>query len=153
MINTIFLPVEEAEIGTRIDKFISDKAQRFSRSAAAKLLESGAVTVNEKAVTKNYKCKAGDRVVILVPKGAHGAYAEPFTYYNGGDAKGGKYSSGVNRSVNLWNGSYDASHGIEYEWIGQRGSKFRVVKKTGSTIYLQLIGQYYEQTSNPSSYF
>ncbi len=68
MINTVFLPVEDDEIGTRIDKFISDKSQRFSRSAAAKLLESGAVTVNDKAVTKNYKCKAGDRVVILVPE-------------------------------------------------------------------------------------
>ena len=92
-------------------------------------------------------------LVILVPKGAHGAYAEPFTFYNGGDAKGKDYSSGVNSSLNLWDGSHDASFGGEREWIGQRGSKFRVIKKTGSTIYLQLIGQYYEQTKNPGSYF
>ena len=30
---------------------------------------------------------------------------------------------------------------IEAEWIGQRGSKFKVLKKEGRTIYLQMIGQ------------
>ncbi len=59
MINTIFLPVEEPEIGTRIDKFISDKSERFTRSAAAKLLESGAVTVNDVAVNKTINARPG----------------------------------------------------------------------------------------------
>jgi hypothetical protein len=31
--------------------------------------------------------------------------------------------------------------GDEAEWIGQRGSKFKVLKKEGRTIYLQMIGQ------------
>lgn len=91
-------------------------------------------------------------MIIVVPKGAHGAYVEPLTYYNRGDQHGNRYSSGVNAKENLWDGSYDAGFGIEREWIGQRGSKFRVIKKSGRKIYLQLIGQYYEQTSDPSSY-
>lgn len=86
--------------------------------------------------------------VIVIPKGAQGMYAEPFTHYNGNS-----YDYGMYGSPDLWNGKDDASMGGEREWIGQRGSKFRVLKVVGRTIYLQMIGQMYDQTTNYSNYF
>lgn len=86
--------------------------------------------------------------VIVIPKGAQGMYAEPFTHYNGNS-----YDYGMYGSPDLWNGKDDASMGGEREWIGQRGSKFRVLKVVGRTIYLQMIGQMYDQTTNYSNFF
>ena len=76
-------------------------------------------------------------LIIYVPKGAEGIYAEPFTHYND--------SGCYNYDSNIWNGTDKQSIGGEFEWIGQRGSRFRVVNKIGSTIYLQMIGQRYKQ--------
>ena len=44
-------------------------------------------------------------------------------------------------SKSLWDGNSKESINSEFEWIGQRGSKFRVISVEGGTIYLQLIGQ------------
>lgn len=87
-------------------------------------------------------------LIIFVPKGSMGIYAEPFSYF--GKSHGGEHGN--------FDGKTDVVKkygvGTEYEWIGQRGSKFRVVKKeksdtfsTGAstTIYLELIGQLYDQ--------
>jgi hypothetical protein len=87
-------------------------------------------------------------MVIFVPKGSMGIYAEPFSYF--GNSHGGTHGNfdGKTDTVKTY------GSGQEYEWIGQRGSKFRVVKKekgdtfsTGAstTIYLELIGQLYDQ--------
>lgn len=76
-------------------------------------------------------------MIIYVPKGAEGIFAEPFTHYN--DSGCYDYSS------NLWDGKEKKSIGGEFEWIGQRGSRFRVIRKTGNTIHLLLIGQRYKQ--------
>ena len=92
----------------------------------------------DKGFFRNYN------LVIVVPKGAQGVYAEPFTHYGGGHFD---YSS-----KHLWSGKTKETMGGEREWIGQRGSKFRVLRKQGNTIYLQMIGQLFEQTANPSMY-
>ena len=84
-------------------------------------------------------------MVIVVPKGAQGMYAEPFSHYT--DSLRYDYASN-----NLWNGVTKESMGREREWIGQRGSKFRVLKKKGNTIYLQLIGQLFDQVADPNMY-
>lgn len=68
MSDLLYLSVMPEQAGERIDKFISESENRFSRSAAAKLIEEGAVEVNGAAVSKNYKCKENDKVVITVPK-------------------------------------------------------------------------------------
>lgn len=73
-------------------------------------------------------------LVICVPKGAKGIYAEPFSHYT----DSGKFNYSTK---DLWDGISDESMGGEAEWIGQRGSKFKVIKKKGKTIYLQMIGQ------------
>lgn len=54
--------------GARIDKLISESDHGISRSAAAKIIEEGGVTVNFKAVSKNYKCKENDKIVIQIPE-------------------------------------------------------------------------------------
>ena len=83
-------------------------------------------------------------LVIVVPKGAQGMYAEPFTHFGGGCFD---YSS-----KKLWDGLTKERMGHEREWIGQRGSKFRVLKKTGHTIYMQLIGQLFDQIDDPHKF-
>lgn len=73
-------------------------------------------------------------MVIFVPKGARGAFAEPFSHYTDNN----KFDF---NSKSLWDGNSKESINSEFEWIGQRGSKFRVISVEGGTIYLQLIGQ------------
>lgn len=53
--------------GDRIDKFISEKSENLSRSAAARIIEEQGVTVNGAVVSKNYKCKENDKIVLIVP--------------------------------------------------------------------------------------
>ena len=87
-------------------------------------------------------------LIIFVPKGSMGIYAEPFSRF--GMSPGGGHGNFDGKTDIVK--TYGSGH--EYEWIGQRGSKFRVVKKekgdtfsTGAstTIYLELIGQLYDQ--------
>ena len=59
---------DESSVGLRLDLFISQNADTFTRSAAQKLIEDGAVTVNSKPVAKNYKIKNNDIVFIEVPE-------------------------------------------------------------------------------------
>ena len=73
-------------------------------------------------------------MTIIVPKGARGAFAEPFSHFT----DSGKFDFDTN---DLWDGVSKESIQSEFEWIGQRGSRFRVLKVEGSNIYLQLIGQ------------
>ena len=51
----------------RIDKLLADELEEFTRSGIAKLISEGNVFVNDKSVSKNYKCKIGDNIVVNVP--------------------------------------------------------------------------------------
>lgn len=73
-------------------------------------------------------------MVILVPKGARGIYAEPFSHYTDSGCYDFEWDE-------IWNGTDKQPIGCEFEWIGQRGCQFKVLKKTGRRIILQLIGQ------------
>ncbi|MCR4769653.1 MAG: hypothetical protein K5874_05530 [Bacteroidaceae bacterium] len=59
---------------------------------------------------------------------------EPFSHFT----DSGKFDFDTN---DLWDGVSKESIQSEFEWIGQRGSRFRVLKVEGSNIYLQMIGQ------------
>ena len=52
------------DIGQRIDTVVGER-EKISRSAAAKLLEDGAVLVNGERVAKNYKIRENDEIVIF----------------------------------------------------------------------------------------
>ena len=58
---------ENEDIGARIDKWLAEKQDSLTRSSVQKLFEDGAVLVNHKPVTKNYKLRLGDVVEITVP--------------------------------------------------------------------------------------
>ena len=53
--------------GQRLDSFVAEKSG-LSRSATAKLIESGDVLVNGKAEAKRYSVKTGDRVELNLPE-------------------------------------------------------------------------------------
>ena len=66
-INKIVATATEENIGCRADVFVS-KAADITRSAAAILIEGGAVTLNGKKCTKSMKITLGDRVEIEMPE-------------------------------------------------------------------------------------
>lgn len=67
MSSEVKLTVETENTGVRIDKLICENTDKLTRSAAAKLIEDGNVTVGGKAVSKNYKCKARDIITVCIP--------------------------------------------------------------------------------------
>lgn len=52
----------------RIDKFLSAKLNDKTRSFIQKLIEDGGVSVSDNAVSKNYKLKLGDEVLVQIPE-------------------------------------------------------------------------------------
>lgn len=65
----------EEHAGARLDVFVADAAE-ISRTAAARLIDSGNVTVNGRAATKKYPVAYGDEIEISVPEPEE-ATAEP----------------------------------------------------------------------------
>lgn len=59
--------VKAEESGERIDALLSRNLDGFSRSQIQKLLEQGAVTLDGKALKKNFRCTAGESYDILLP--------------------------------------------------------------------------------------
>lgn len=72
-------------------------------------------------------------LIIIAPKGARGAYVEPLSHYT-------DYCR-FDYTEEIWDGISKETIGNEFEWIGQRGTRFRVIKKDGRNVYLQIIGQ------------
>lgn len=65
MADTFTFVVDNA--GVRVDKLLVDSMADFTRSAIQRLIDDGNVLVGNKVVAKNYKCKAGDTVTVVVP--------------------------------------------------------------------------------------
>ena len=63
--NEIIFDVNENNI--RIDKFLAETLEDFTRSRIQKLIDEGCVTVNDAVVKANYKVKTGDSVTVNVP--------------------------------------------------------------------------------------
>lgn len=59
---------DDINIGTRIDMFLASVYSGFSRSHIQKIIDIGNVIVNDKAISKNYKLKKNDVVVISFPE-------------------------------------------------------------------------------------
>ena len=55
------------DAGKRLDVFVAEREQ-LTRSASAKLVESGAVTVGGKPSVKNYRLREGDLVEVTLPE-------------------------------------------------------------------------------------
>lgn len=67
MSEIVNLTVDGENSDLRLDKYLVSQLEDFTRSAVSKLIEGSQVKVNEKTASKNYKCKAGDRVEIEIP--------------------------------------------------------------------------------------
>ena len=61
------LTASSEDAGKRLDRFAAD-ATDLSRSALARLIETEAIKVNGKAVSKNHRVNDGDLVEILLPE-------------------------------------------------------------------------------------
>lgn len=60
--------VQEEEAGARLDSLIAQHFPELTRSAAQKLLDSGAVTVQNAVSAKNYRVRVSDEVRIILPE-------------------------------------------------------------------------------------
>ena len=67
MRDNLVLSVSDADVGTRLDAFVSGTGE-MTRSAAARLIEEGTITVNGRSVAKNYKLRGGDTVEVGLPE-------------------------------------------------------------------------------------
>ena len=65
MTRTLTAPSEHS--GERLDSYLAD-ALEISRSAAARLLEEGRVTMGEKAMPKNYRIAGGEELAVDIPE-------------------------------------------------------------------------------------
>ena len=64
--NVVIVTAEES--GERVDALLARHLDGFSRSAAQRLIESGAVLLGEKPVKKNHVCTAGDEFTVTLPE-------------------------------------------------------------------------------------
>ena len=62
------MTVQAPESGVRLDVFLAENLENMSRSAAQKLLESGAVTLDGKALRKQDKTVAGTVYEVELPE-------------------------------------------------------------------------------------
>lgn len=58
--------VDPADTGVRLDKYLSDRIDGLSRSAIAKLIEDGKVTIGDRPAQKSALLTAGDAVSVIV---------------------------------------------------------------------------------------
>lgn len=58
----------ESDAGKRLDVFVSESIEGYSRSYIKKIIDSGMVKINGNAKKSNYKLKAGQRVEVSIPK-------------------------------------------------------------------------------------
>lgn len=63
-----FITFTSQESGERIDALLALNVPELTRSAAVRLIEAGAVTVNAQPVRKNYRCAAGDEIALTLPE-------------------------------------------------------------------------------------
>lgn len=62
----LFFTITPESAGERIDAFLSNELEDFSRSAITKNIIKGLVTVNGKSVSKSYKLVADDEICVVV---------------------------------------------------------------------------------------
>lgn len=62
----LFFTIAPENAGERIDAFLSNELEDFSRSAITKNIIKGLVTVNGKSVSKSYKLVADDEICVVV---------------------------------------------------------------------------------------
>ncbi len=67
-LKAVRLNVDSADNGTRIDKYLTDELEGYSRSFIQKLIKEGNLSVNGKVAKNNYKVCCDDELIITIPK-------------------------------------------------------------------------------------
>ena len=67
MDDNVFIVTAE-ESGERVDALLARHLEGFSRSAVQRLIESGAVLLDDRPIKKNTICAAGDDFVVMLPE-------------------------------------------------------------------------------------
>ncbi len=65
---TLTLTTELQDTGTRLDIYLSEASEGFSRSYAAKLIDEGRVTVDGRLVKRSYKLSGDEEIRAEIPK-------------------------------------------------------------------------------------
>ena len=60
--------VTEEASGDRVDKFLSEQCEEYSRSFLQKLMKSGGVFADGRPVKASYRVSEGDRLTFEVPE-------------------------------------------------------------------------------------
>ena len=68
MVDAFIFSVDASQAGERIDRFLCDRIPEMTRSAVQKIMEDGAVQIGGIAVAKNYKLRAGDKILVQIPQ-------------------------------------------------------------------------------------
>lgn len=68
MLNQNLFVVKQEEAGVRLDKFLDERLEEYTRSRIQKLIEDGCVTVVGQTAKTSYKIKAGDEISITAPE-------------------------------------------------------------------------------------
>lgn len=66
MSRQLFLTAEEPV--SRLDKWLTDRAEEMTRSAVQRLIQNGMVLCNGKPLTKHARLSPGDEVVVTIPE-------------------------------------------------------------------------------------
>ena len=64
----ILLRASEESKNQRLDAFLASSLDGLTRSQATRLIESGEVAVNERAVSKSYKLAGGEDIAVTLPE-------------------------------------------------------------------------------------
>ena len=68
MENYTTITAKKEDAGTRIDKFLTENVEGFSRAKIKELLDSGEVTVNGKVAKASVKLKENDEISFILPE-------------------------------------------------------------------------------------
>jgi 23S rRNA pseudouridine1911/1915/1917 synthase len=69
--------VDKGQTAVRIDKFLSERLARISRSKIQKAIDAGAVLVDEQTVKSNFKIKPLQKISIVFPEAPSDGSVEP----------------------------------------------------------------------------
>lgn len=66
--DTFDIKVKESDIGKRIDSFLAENFENFSRTYIQDLIKKGKALVNGKGIKANCRLRSGDKVIMNIPK-------------------------------------------------------------------------------------
>lgn len=68
LVNRLEITVDKGQEPTRIDKFLTDRIERISRTKMQAASAVGNITVNGKPVKSNYKIRPLDEISLIIPR-------------------------------------------------------------------------------------